>query len=125
MAGFSAEPGLLTTTLRDGVKVVGSILSNPGGGTLLVDTGALAAGNYLVGFIISHTAATYIDVQHRDSTNTANIENPIRLVYGGGDTEYPMWPSKITIALNQRLRVVMAQALVGDIQASVFLVLVV
>ena len=125
MSGFAIEPGLTTTTLNNGVKIVGNILNNPGGGTLLVDTGALAAGNYLVGFILSHTAATLVDVQHRDSTNTNNIENPIRLVYGGGDTEYPMWPSKITIALNQRLRVVMAQALVGDIQASVFLVLVV
>jgi len=124
MPGFASDIQLMTSTLRDGTKIVGSILTNPASGTLLIDTEALVAGNYLIGFILSHTVPILVDVQHRDATNTSNIENPIRLVYGGSDTEYPMWPSKIAVALNQRVRVVMANTIVGDVQGSVFVVLV-
>ena len=114
-------PEVITATLGDGSKVVGTVQSSPVAGTVLVDTGALAANNYLFGFVVSHSASVILDVQHRNATNTGDVDTPIRLRFSGDDTEYPIWPSKIALVTSERIRVVMAASVIGDIQVAVFI----
>lgn len=111
-----------TISLYNGIKIVGSILTNPADATILADTGALSKDNYLFGFIIETSlAGEIVDIQHRNAANSANIDF-IRIRISNAWTEYPIFPSKIPIALNERIRIVQSGAIVGEVQASIFYV---
>lgn len=110
----------LTTApgIRDGQKEVGDVLTNPSDGTVLADTGALDAGRYLFGFIISSSASAVADIQHRNAGNSAN-NDAIRIRTPAG-TEYPIFTNNVRLAANERIRVVTVGAFTGDIQATIF-----
>jgi hypothetical protein len=78
------------------------------GGTVVADTGALGAGTYLVEVIAAilgvATAGVGLVIEHRNAANGANI-SVLGGIGGGGDgldTEI----SEVTIAANERIRVV-------------------
>lgn len=108
-----------TISLYDGEKVAGSVLTNPADATVIVDTGQLDEGNYLFGFIIENSVAANVDIQHRNSANNANIDF-MRVRIANAGTEYPIFPSKIKIETNQRIRLVMSGGITGEIQANIF-----
>lgn len=108
-----------TISLYDGEKVAGSVLTNPADTTVIVDTGQLDEGNYLFGFIMESSVAANVDVQHRNAANGANIDF-VRIRISDAGTEYPLFPSKIKIETNQRIRLVMSGGITGEIQANIF-----
>lgn len=108
-----------TISLYDGEKIAGSVLTNPSDSTVIVDTGQLEEGNYLFGFIISNSVAANIDIQHRDAANSSNIDF-MRIRIANAGTEYPLFPSKIKIETNQRIRLIMSGGITGGIQANIF-----
>lgn len=108
-----------TISLYDGEKVAGSVLTNPADTTVIVDTGQLEEGNYLFGFIMESSVAANVDVQHRNAANSANVDF-MRIRISDAGTEYPLFPSKIKIETNQRIRLVMSGGITGEIQANIF-----
>jgi len=109
-----------TISLYRGQKIVGSVLTNPTDQTILVDTGALSKDDYLFGFIIeTSVAGATVDIQHRNAANSSNIDF-IRIRIVNAWTEYPIFPSKIPMDLNERIRVIMSGGITGEIQASIF-----
>lgn len=108
-----------TISLYDGIKVAGSVLTNPADTTVMVDTGQLEEGNYLFGFIIEASVAANVDIQHRNAANSANIDF-IKIRVANAGTEYPLFPSKVRINTNQRVRLVMSGGITGEIQANIF-----
>ena len=110
-----------TIGIGAGGKAVGNVQTNPVATTVLTDTGQLPAGEYLFGLILYTTVAAVIDIQHRNAGNSANIDF-IRINIATAGTEYPLFPSKITIAQNERIRIYLPTGITGDIQGSVFYV---
>lgn len=110
-----------TISLEDGIRIVGSLLTNPSSGDITVDTGALSEGNYLFGFLVTTSVAAIIDIQHRNAANSANI-NSFRTRASQEGTGHILFPSKIRIATSERIRMVMGGTITGELQASIFYV---
>lgn len=104
-----------------GAWTAGTVQTNPADTAVLADTGALPAGNYLVGVTGCASAAEVYDVQHRNAANAATLKTQRRRVRALDNDDF-LFPNKITLALNERIRVVQAGALVGEIQVSIFAV---
>ncbi len=96
----------------------GSVATNPTTGTVLVDTGALGAGEYLVAFSGGGTVSWTYDAQHRNAANDANIDAQRR--YCAAGNEDFIFPCKLTVAANQRFRAVLVGNITGDVQMSIF-----
>lgn len=85
-------------------------------GTVLVDTGALTAGNYLVAVAGSGSVAWAYDVQWRTAANTANNAAQRRRNTAGPDDL--LFGNKVTIAASERFRVVLVGDTTGEVQCS-------
>lgn len=95
-----------------------SVVSNPGNNQVIVDTGAMVAGNYLLGVNGAATNTWTYDVQHRDSTNATTIDFIRRIPAAGNDDL--LFPNKITLAQDERIRVVCVGTPTVDVQLSLF-----
>lgn len=104
----------------NGTWVDGSIFTNPTDQTLLVDTGALPAGDYLVAVNGAASADEVFDVQHRNAANSANV-NVQRRRPKAGDIDW-VFSNKFTVAANERIRVLQSGGLTGEVQLSIFYV---
>ena len=113
-----------TISIGDGNKIVGSFVTNPVDNTVLADTGSLVEGNYLFGFITTSSIAATVLLQHRDSLNASNID-AIKIIIAAAGTDYPLFPSKVYINKNERIRIVMSGGIIGEIQGSIFYIKVV
>jgi hypothetical protein len=98
--------------------VSSSVVTNPGNAQVIVDTGPLVAGSYLFGVNGAATNTWTYDIKWMDVTNTATNQFVRRIPAAGNDD----WlaPNKITIASNERLRVVCVGTPTADVQLSIF-----
>lgn len=112
---FSGFAVLLTTS---GIWTSGAILTNPVDGTLLVDTGPLSNGNYLLACVGAGSVAWTFDTQLRDAANATSLQSQRRRPAAGNEDF--LFASKIAIALNQRLRCLLVGVIVGEVQMSIF-----
>jgi hypothetical protein len=111
------------TTQLLGTPQTAGVLTTPVSGTVLADTGALAAGNYLVLVEMGITyAASGIDfqIQRRDAANAASIWSQMfGVLPSGGCRE--SWLTYVTLSENERVRCIVATALAsGAVQANVW-----
>lgn len=97
----------------------GALQANPVDTTVLVDTGPLAQGNYLFATVIATDTASTADVQWRDATNATNNDSQRRFIPSGQNDDF-LFPNKITLANNERLRIVQVGNLTGNEQASIY-----
>lgn len=102
----------------EGKWIDGSILTNPTDGTLIVDTGQLPAGDYWFAIHGETSTDEAIEVQLRDAANSTNVKRQRRRPRTG-DIDW-IFPNKITVALNQRLRVIQVGNMTGEVQISIF-----
>ena len=98
----------------------GSVLTDPGNDDVIVDTGQLAAGNYLIAISGAGSVDWVYDFEHRDAANAANNDVQRRRPAAGNDDF--IIPNKITLALNERIRAIMDGAITGELQMSIFVV---
>ena len=98
--------------------VPGSLLSNPAGGAVLVDTGPLEGGRYLLAVLGAGSVAWTYDLQHRTAANTANVASQRRRPAAGNDEV--LFPNKLLLSANERLRCELVGAIVGEVQMSIF-----
>lgn len=105
-----------------GEWTTGSILTNPTNGDVLVDTGAIKAGYYLIGVLASASVALVYDLQLRNAANDANVKSQRRR-FGTTDStlnDDMLLPNKISVEQNQRLRCVLVGSITGEVQLSLF-----
>lgn len=96
----------------------GDVFTDPSDGQVLVDTGALPAGYYLLAVIGGGSVAWVYDVQLRNAANTANIESQRRRPPAGNE-DFP-FPNKVFVGADERLRCVLSGAIIGQVQMSVW-----
>ena len=101
-----------------GTWVSGSVFTNPLNGDVVVDTGALGAGEYLFAICGGGSVAYTYDAEHRNAANDANIDAQRR--YCAAGNEDFIFPCKLTLAANQRLRVSLVGNITGALQLSIF-----
>lgn len=109
MAGKGTQADPLYTadkpplTVANGTQTAAAAVA----GTVVADTGALAAGDYLIEAVCAvlgvATAGVGLVVEHRNAANSANV-SVLGACSGGGtlDTEI----DGVTIAANERIRIV-------------------
>lgn len=98
--------------------VSGTVNTNPADQTVLVDSGALTAGSYLFAVVGAGSVAWIYDVQQRDSANATSVDSQRRRPAAGNEDF--LFPNKITLASNERVRCILQGAVVGEVQMSLF-----
>ena len=93
------------TLAAPGAAASGSVTA-PAASAVIADSGAMAAGNYLVIVDLSSTGVAgvgkYMIVEHRNAGNTATLRSVIMAV---PNTHRIEWP-KLVLAANERIRVI-------------------
>lgn len=113
----SITPPLIDTVFSTGEQAAPAI------GTVLADTGALAAGNYTFMIAVGTDGVGGTErsfrVQRRDAANATNIWTQI--FSAGGGTSANMFELRCVLAANERIRVTVGPtAMVGVCQASIW-----
>jgi hypothetical protein len=101
-----------------GVWTIGSVLTNPADGAVIVDSGPLAGSNYLFSISGASSIDWVYDVQLRDATNANTLFSQRRRCKAGNEDF--IFPNKLPMSTNQRLRLVLVGAIVGELQMSIF-----
>ena len=107
------------TAQLNGIWDDGALTTNPSTDAVLKDTGALEAGDYLFGFMFQATAAAIFRVEWRNAANAATLKSQNVPIPASNLIE-PIFPTKIVLAANERIRVVIVAGITGDAQASIF-----
>ena len=96
------------------------LLTNPTQGAVVVDTGAFASSraDMLIAIVAAGTVAFTYDVQYRNAANNANLAAQRRVCSAGND-EF-LFPSILSVVQAERVRVVLVDAITGDLQVSIF-----
>jgi hypothetical protein len=105
----------------DGQWFDGAILTNPGDGTVLATTGAIdPPGEYLWSVTGTCSVAWVYDAQYRNAADAVTLHSQRRRIAAG--PEDWVFPNKISnVLLNERLRLVLVGAIVGEVQMSIFM----
>ncbi len=117
MAGKLLEA--IATAQINGFWDDGALTTNPATDAVLKDTGALEAGDYLFGFMFQATAAAIFRIEWRNAANSATLKSQ-NIPIPASNLIEPIFPTKITLAANERVRVVIVAGITGDAQASIF-----
>lgn len=92
--------------------------ANPTTGAILADTGPiLNDGGYFVHVVARSSVAADIQIQHRDASNTANVEPPVEIIVPAGSTVYLTLAARINP--NERIRAVLLSGIVGDVTVTI------
>jgi hypothetical protein len=97
------------------------ILTNPAIDTILADTGAVAttSGPVDIHVIVGGSVASIITIEHRNSTNTANISSQVVAFGANVAEEFDL--KNIILAASERVRLRLNAAVTGSIQGSIFM----
>jgi hypothetical protein len=106
--------------LAPGLGGVGVIFTNPGLGQVLADTGPLRAGVYALDVHAENSVGAIVTTAIRNAANTADIVAwRTRLGTGNYDRTWIGLPLALA---NQRIRVTLDAAVVGEVQVVLFAV---
>ena len=98
--------------------VSGSVIANPTAGLTIVDTGPLTtAANYLFAVVGCTDAAWTYEARHLDAS-LATLHSIRRIPAAGNDDL--LFPNKIRLEINERLRVVCIADATANVQLSIF-----
>lgn len=114
-----AGPQAVGYFFGDGQWFEGDILTNPTNGTVLVDTGPLLKGVYLIAVTGAGSADWVYDLQHRDSANATTVEGQRRRPAAGNEDW--VFGNKIPVDTNERIRAVLVGNVTGEIQMSLLI----
>jgi hypothetical protein len=106
--GSTADPVYVSPTPPLTVANGAQSAAAAAAGTVVADTGPLAAGTYLVEVVAAvlgvATAGVGLVIEHRNAANSANISTLGGV--GGGSAALDTEINEVTVALNERIRVV-------------------
>ncbi len=107
----------------DGSWISGSVRTNPADQTVRVESGPLpVTGNYLVSIRGAGSVSWVYDAQHRNAANSANVQSQ-RGRPAAGDTDF-VFGNVIFANAQERVRCLLQGAIIGEVQMSLFFVLV-
>jgi hypothetical protein len=96
----------------------GAVYTNPTAGTVLAESlarslpaGEIVEHEYVL--VVSSDVSTQVEIQHRDNQNVSNLE-AFRLIVPATVTAFPVF---VGLRLNERVRVVAAQNVTGNVSA--------
>jgi hypothetical protein len=93
-------------------------LTSPSSGAIAADTGIMTKpGNYEIYVVACASAAAKFSLQHRDGNNTGNVDDPTIFYCGENAPVEFIWHYFVNKL--ERVRVVMAAALVGTCAVSI------
>lgn len=102
-----------------GTWAAGAVLSNPTDNTVIVDTGPISpGGEYIFACYAAGSVAAVYDVEHRDAANASTLQSQRSRPAAGND--YFIFPNKITILNNERVRCSLRGGITGELQISIF-----
>jgi hypothetical protein len=101
----------------------GAIVTNPGSAAVLETTGALPDGDYFFSFLLTSDADAVFQIAHRDSTDSSDVHVKDIPVPTNTMVEV-IFPTKLTLALYERLSVRNKTSFTGNAQATIFLSLI-
>lgn len=93
--------------------------TNPSTNQVLVDTGELTEGNYLLAVTGYSTVAAVIEVEHRNAANDATLDSQRRNIGANLNDDF-YFPNKIAVGAQERIRVILVAGITGTIQVSIF-----
>lgn len=94
-------------------------LNNPGDGTIVLDTGALAVGYYDVFVTISvDTTHRWFAFQVRNAANNATLHTIY--IHVAASTPAPFTIKNIKLVANERFRVLQGNAITGKLEAGLW-----
>jgi len=97
-------PPIFGTPFSNGDQVA------PAVNTVLADTGALVAGNwvftYVVSFYDAGATVTRVAIQHRDAANAANIWEQNNYTSSANGRCFEVWTLAKTVAAGERMRII-------------------
>ena len=99
--------------------VTEGILSNPGVGALLADSGRMFGGRYRIMVVAWADAGVDIVLQQRDPANAISALSQV-LSLRGLELYLDLRAFPIPVPPGERLRLVTRSSLVGQVQASLF-----
>ncbi len=111
----TAQPPVVDTNVTDGGFAV-----NPGAAALLVDSGALGAGDRTFDIYLGGSALFDLIIEWRNAANAANVATWSILagdVGGGGNVHWG--PHNLDLANNERVRIVTGGAVVGTVASTI------
>lgn len=115
----------ITTSILLAAPYTAGSSATPAAGTVLADTGAQSAGNYVIlvtygaDFAVSVNTNAF-EIQRRDAANAANIWTIMSSIAAG--SQGFIQSLNVTLALNERIRVVQYQNSPGsNIKANVWI----
>lgn len=110
----SVVPGV-TTPQETGVWDAGTVKTNPVANDILVDSGALAKGDYFFQLLASGTVA-YVAVieQRRAAATIKSFQVPV----GADQFVQPIFGTKIVLEENDSIRTILKAGVTGDVQNS-------
>lgn len=107
----------------DATRAIGSLLVNPVATTEVANTGALAAGAYLVGFLVSASANAEVLLNHVNAAGTGNVWSLVVYVPANGQGGPILVPSKDPVAVGESYTMTMnANLAAGSIQGGIWCV---
>jgi hypothetical protein len=109
-------PSVVALLQGIGLLANGAILTNPTDGTLLIDSGPLNDGNYLLAVTGSGSVQFVYDLQIRNAANDTTLKF-FRRRPAAGNEDFIL-PFKVDIVQDERVRAVLVGTIVGDVQLS-------
>jgi len=103
-------------------EIVDGIANNPAASAILVDTGALAQGIFDIQVSMSGAITVgggrALILEHRNAANAATLNNWSMLLANTGVSMFSE-QFAMTIALNERLRVIVEAGMTGEVTATI------
>ena len=105
----------------DATRAIGALLVNPVATTEVANTGALAAGAYLVGFLVSASANADILLNHVNAAGTGNVWSLVVFLPAYGQGGPILVPIKDSVAAGESYTLTMnANLAAGSIQGGIW-----
>jgi len=124
---IGSRAGALTVTASPIIYLASEIFdgraSNPAANSVVVDTGALAAGDYDVIFLLTLTnsvmAQEFIQLEHRDAANAVSLTRWPMAGRDGVLSASLTMTFTMTLALNERFRITNGTAITGRVGGTI------
>lgn len=91
----------------------GPVLTDPTNGTVLVDSGSLEAGNYLIALVGSASVDIVLDLQQRNAANDGTVKD-LRRRPSAGDIDL-LFGNDVEISQGERIRAVLVGTITGEV----------
>jgi hypothetical protein len=92
---------------------------NPAADQVIIDSGALGAGNRALQIVVASSVTATFELQYRNAANDTTLKSQIFALPGAGTFEINI-PTGLDNVANERFRIITVGAITGTVSCSVF-----